>query len=86
MIEIAQHHQQTTIHLTERVLHRDLDVVKSDIRCPCRARVRRLELPGGDAFRPLNQYDREAAIGPASSSEVVAEVAVRDPPRTAGNL
>lgn len=60
MVEIAQDDLETLIHLTQRIFHGNLDLIKRDKGCSCRRGIGGFDWLGGDSFATWNENHCEA--------------------------
>jgi hypothetical protein len=80
MIEIAQYNKDSSIFRSQHIFRWHFDIVKGDICSAGRRGVGCLNGFGVNAFAALNEEYREAAVGAACDSEIIAEVSICDPP------
>ena len=77
---IPKHYEQASILRSQRIPDRNFDFIKSHIRSTSRRRIRSLDSLRLDALSPLDEYNREPSISPTANSEVIREMAIRNPP------
>lgn len=80
MVEIAQNHYQAFVLLSEHVSGRYLDIVEGNVGSTGGRGVGRFDRLGLNTRASLNKENCKAFLRLACNGEVVAEVAVCNPP------